>query len=91
MTDTELLTILKLNLQLITDALDSYLAFLIESAKEMITREGIVLDLATRESVNIVIMQASYLYNKRDTGEGEPPSLRWRKNNLLFSQKISED
>lgn len=91
MTDAELLSLLKLQLQILTDALDSYLAFLLEASEEMIAREGIVLDLSSQESVSILLMQAMYLYNKRDTGEGEPPSLRRAKNNLLFSQKISEE
>lgn len=91
MTDLELLTLLKLQLQILTDALDSYLAYLLDARKELIQREGIVLDLSSQESVAVVLMEARYLYNKRDTGEGEPRALRWRKNNLLFSQKISEE
>lgn len=87
MTDAELLTLLKLQLQILTDALDSFLSHLINVAKQMIVREGITADTSV-EYYQIVLMQARYLYNKRDTGEGEPRSLRYRKNNLLFSQKI---
>lgn len=91
MTDTELLTMLKLQLQILTDALDEYLEHLLEAAEGMIAREGITADRSSAEYCQILLMQARYLYDKRETGEGEPRSLRFRKNNLLFSQKIQEE
>lgn len=90
MTDAQLLRLLKLQIQILTDALDEYLTQVLNARKDMIRREGIVEDLSSSEYVQILLMQAAYLYNKRDTGEGEPRSLRYRKNNLLFSQKIQE-
>ena len=87
MTDADLLTILKQQLQILTDALDSFLSHLISVAKQMVATEGIN-DDNSQEYYHIVIMQARYLYNKRDTGEGEPRSLRYAKNNKLFAQKI---
>ena len=90
MTDAQLLRLLKLQIQILTDALDEYLTQVLNARKDMIQREGIVEDLSSSEYVQILLMQAAYLYNKRDTGEGEPRSLRYRKNNLLFSQKIQE-
>ena len=93
MSDAEILTLLKLQIQILTDALDTYLLQIIEARKQMIRREGILAD-SSAEYIQIVLMQSAYLYNKRDTGEGEPRALRFAKNNLLFSQKIqsySED
>jgi hypothetical protein len=93
MSDAEILTLLKLQIQILTDALDTYLLQIIDARKQMIRREGILAD-SSAEYVQIVLMQSAYLYNKRDTGEGEPRALRFAKNNLLFSQKIqsySED
>lgn len=90
MSDAEILTLLKLQIQILTDALDTYLLQIIEARKQMIRREGILAD-SSAEYVQIVLMQAAYLYNKRDTGEGEPRALRYAKNNLLFSQKIQSE
>ena len=87
MTDRQLLTLLKLQIQILTNDFDEYLTHIIDAAKEMVQREGIVLDTSA-ECGQVVVMQAAYLYNKRNTNEGEPRSLRYRKNNLLFSQKI---
>lgn len=89
MTDAQLLRLLKLHLQILTDAFDSYLEHILSAREDMIAREGILAD-SSSEYYQILLMQAAYLYNKRETGEGEPRSLRYRKNNLLFSQKIRE-
>lgn len=91
MTDAELLILFKLQIQILTDALDEYLTQVLNARKGMIRREGIVEDLSSSEYIQILLMQAAYLYNKRDTGEGEPRALRFAKNNLLFSQKIQSE
>ena len=91
MTDAQILALFKLQIQILTDALDSYLDHILEARKDMISREGIVADMSSSEYIQILLMQAAYLYNKRDTGEGEPRALRFAKNNLLFSQKIQSE
>lgn len=94
MSDAEILTLFKLQIQILTDALDDYLNQVIDARKQMIRREGIEADASSAEYIQVLLMQAAYLYNKRDTAEGEPRALRFAKNNLLFSQKIqsySED
>lgn len=91
MTDAELLALFKLQIQILTDALDEYLTQVLNARMGMIRREGIVADMSSAEYVQILLMQAAYLYNKRDTGEGEPRALRFAKNNLLFSQKIQSE
>lgn len=88
MTDAQILALFKLQIQILTDALDDYLNQVIDARKQMIRREGIEADASSAEYIQVLLMQAAYLYNKRDTAEGEPRALRYAKNNLLFSQKI---
>lgn len=92
MTDETILAILKVNLQIIAGNTlqDAYLQNLIETAKQMITREGITL-ADTIEDGNLVVMYAAYLYRKRaDDSPVMPRMLRYALNNRLFSQKVSE-
>ena len=88
MTDAQILALFKLQIQILTDALDDYLSQVINAREKMIRREGITADASSAEYIQVLLMQAAYLYNKRDTAEGEPRALRYAKNNLLFSQKI---
>lgn len=92
MTDETILATLKVNLQIIAGNTlqDAYLQNLIETAKQMITREGITL-ADTIEDGNLVVMYAAYLYRKRaDDSPVMPRMLRYALNNRLFSQKVSE-
>ena len=88
MTADELLSVTKLNLSLKTTAYDAYLGGLIDAAREMISREGIVLTDAAEDD-QLVVMYTTYLFRKR--AEDNPPMprmLRYAINNRLFSQKI---
>lgn len=92
MTDETILVMLKANLQIIAGNTlqDAYLQNLIETAEQMITREGITL-ADTIEDGNLVVMYAAYLYRKRaDDSPVMPRMLRYALNNRLFSQKVSE-
>lgn len=92
MTNETILAMLKVNLQIIAGNTlqDAYLQNLIETAKQMITREGITLT-DTIEDGNLVVMYAAYLYRKRaDDSPVMPRMLRYALNNRLFSQKVSE-
>ena len=87
MTNEEILTVLKVDLQLSTDKLDSYLMQLIDAAKSYITREGTVLTCETGDGM-LVEMYAAYLYRRRrEENATMPRMLRWALNNRLFSQK----
>lgn len=86
MVDEAVLEILKINLQISTDKLDSYLSGLISAAREYIKTEGITLQ-DTPGDQNLVVMYAAYLYRKRREDGPMPRSLRWALNNRLFSQK----
>lgn len=90
MTESDLLSILKLNLSILTTAYDAYLTMLIKTAKQMITREGITLQ-DTDEDNQIIVMYAAYLFRKRaEDNPVMPRMLRYALNNRLFSQKIQE-
>lgn len=88
MTDLELLAALKVDLGITSSGYDSRLTQLVASAKAAIAREGAVLDLASLEDCQIVIMYAGWLWRRRDTMEGMPRMLRWALNNKVFSGKM---
>lgn len=89
MTDLEILTILKMDLQISTAAYDSRLDYLITAAKEYIAREGITLDSSNIGDCYLVIMYAAYLYRGRreDKNGGMPRMLRYNLNNRLIAEK----
>lgn len=84
----ELLSRLKIDLGISTDAYDSRLTQYLESAEQMITREGITL-AGSEEDDQIVVMYAAWMWRRRDSGEGMPRMLRYAMNNRLFSQKMA--
>lgn len=90
MTDETILAMLKVNLQIIAGNTlqDEYLRNLIATARQMITREGIMLTDSIEDG-NLVVMYAAYLYRKRaDDAPVMPSMLRYALNNRLFSQKV---
>lgn len=88
MTDSELLTMLKIDCGITTTAFDERLAQYVEVAKSEITREGATL-VDTASDSQLVVMYAAWLWRKRDTGEGMPRMLRYAINQKVFSQKMS--
>lgn len=101
MTDAEILTMSKANLQLLTPAFDTFLSQLIAVSKTEIEREGITLDLDDIADCNLVVMYTSFLYRRRaENNENTaywteanqyfdmPRMLRHALNNRLFSQKM---
>ena len=92
MTKGDLLTMTQANLDLLSpDASRSaQLEFLIDSAIQLIAREGVTLtEPYTAEDANIIVMYASYLFRKRATNEGMPRMLRWALNNRIFGGKVN--
>lgn len=85
----ELLSRLKIDLGISTDAYDSRLTQYLESAEQMIMREGITL-AGSEEDDQIVVMYTAWMWRRRDSGEGMPRMLRYAMNNRLFSQKMGE-
>lgn len=88
MDNTAMLTALKTDLGIITNAYDQRLDQYLTSAQKAIEIEGITLSDSIADS-DLVIRYAAWLWRKRATGEGIPRSLRWALNNRLFSEKIS--
>ena len=87
MTDEEIRTVLKVDLQISTDKMDVYLDKVIDAAKSYIVTEGINLDCSTGDGM-LVEMYAAYLYRRRrEENVTMPRMLRWALNNRLFSQK----
>lgn len=86
-----MLTALKVDLGISTDAYDGRLAQYITVAQAAITKEGVSLDVSKFEDANLAVMYAAWLWRKRDSGEGMPRMLRWQLNNRLFSEKVSTD
>ena len=90
MTDEEILTVLKVDLQVSTDKLDNYLGQIIQAARAYIQTEGITLDCSTGDGM-LVEMYSAYLYRRRrEKNVAMPRMLRWALNNRLFSQKAGE-
>ena len=88
MTDSELLTMLKIDCGITTTVFDERLAQYVETAEAEITREGATLADTASDS-QLVVMYAAWLWRKRDTGEGMPRMLRYALNQRVFSQKMS--
>lgn len=87
MTSAEKLSVLKNDLQLISNANDNFLSLLLEQAAEAIKQEGIILN-ENIQSDMIIISYAAYLFRKRaGTDTAMPRFLRYQLNNLLFGQK----
>ena len=106
MTNAEKLTLLKSDLQLLTNVHDTYLNFLLETAEAAMAREGIT-DDDTADYNACQIQYAAYVFRKRASGTesstmgtgfapggGEtamPRFLRRQLNNILMAQKIAEE
>lgn len=87
MSENDLLTILKKDLQMLTSSNDDYLLKLLDFSKKLMEREGIVYteDL---ECDMVRVHYAAYLFRRRGGQETAMPRfLRYELNNLLFSQK----
>lgn len=84
----ELITALKIDLGLVTDAYDSRLTEYIEAAKKEIGRQGATLDLTDTDDKMLVVQYASWMWRKRDTGEGMPRMIRYALNNRIFAEKM---
>lgn len=88
MTSEEKLTLLKQDLQMLTSANDEFLTSLITTAESAIQREGITLVENDMDIDMAVVQYAAYLFRKRASSETAMPRfLRYRLNNILFSQK----
>ena len=93
MADSTALALLKMDLMIATDKMDAHLTQLLDSAMQMITREGITLSGDRAEDVQLQIMYAAYLYRRRaqqDAG-AMPRYLRYALNNRLLWEKMRSE
>ena len=87
MTDSDLLTMLRNDLQNPPGLLNDYLNFLINSSKDQIEDKGITLNLGSNEDCHLIIMYASWLYRKRNSNDGMPRMLRYTLHSRLVHEK----
>lgn len=94
-----LVTMLQYNEEIILDFMDddakamltTQLSQYVQTAANFIEREGITLDLEQIDDSMLVVMYASWLYDKRKDGVSiMPRMLRYNLNNRLFAQKVNE-
>lgn len=85
---TALLTALKVDLGISTNAYDARLTEYLKSAVQLITKEGITLDMQSYDDSTLVVMYAAWLWRRRDSMEGMPRMIRYLMNNRLFSEKV---
>lgn len=85
---TALLTALKVDLGISTDAYDARLTEYLKSAVQLITKEGITLDMQSYDDSTLVVMYAAWLWRRRDSMDGMPRMIRYLMNNRLFSEKV---
>lgn len=97
---TVLLTMLEHNLELIFDYMDedartqkeTQLGYYIDSAISFIEREGVTIDYEDVGDEMLIVMYASYLYEKRNDGVSVMPrALRYNLNNRVFKEKIGDN
>lgn len=85
-----LLTMVKIDLGIMTKAYDARLTQFIESSVKFITEEGADLDLEDVQDQHLVAMYAEWLWRRRDTGAGMPRMIRYALNNRVLSRKMRE-
>lgn len=90
MTALDLVDALKVDLGIRTSAYDLRLGQYLQSAEKAIRQEGATLLLEDVDDCQLVIMYAAWLWRRRDNMDGMPRMLRYRLNNRVFSEKISD-
>lgn len=89
----DVLSMLKMDLQISASQYDEYLMNMIRLSEKEIKKEGIVIEESETSGFSIedgmlIQMYAAYLYRKRkEQVVAMPRSLRYMLNNTLFSQK----
>ena len=90
MNENGMLQMLKIDLGITTTAYDERLRLYLQSAIEMITREGASLT-DSLEDMQLIVLYASWLWRRRDSGKGMPRMLRWQLNNRIMAEKMQEE
>jgi hypothetical protein len=93
MDDQSRLSLLKANLGAIGSTIyDDLFLSLLTSAKSMIEREGITLDLDAADDNNLIVGYATWLFQQRESPEMPMPRwLRYNLNNRVLHEKAVND
>lgn len=83
-----LLSALKIDLGITTNAYDERMTQYLKSSYEAIKEEGINLDVSSMKDQQLVILYSAWMWRRRDSGEGMPRMIRYALNNRLFSEKM---
>lgn len=86
--DELILKLLKMDLMIQSERLDDYLKVLVQTAKELISTEGIDLQESYEDSL-LVEMYAAYLFRKRKEDVAMPRMLRFALNNRLLGESAN--
>ena len=88
MTEQDRLTMLKTDLGITSTGYDARLKQVLTSSEKAIRREGVsTLDNTNLDDCQLIVMYASWIWRKRDSGDGMPRMLRWSLNNRVLSEK----
>lgn len=89
MDDESRLALLKANVSAIGSTIyDELFKSLLTSAKSMIEREGITLDMDSQEDNNLIVGYATWLFQQRELPDMQMPRwLRYNLNNKVMQQK----
>ena len=82
-----LLSGLKIELGITTDAYNDRLIVYLKTAQERIIEEGADLTDSVEDGL-LTIQYAAWMWRCRDTGNGMPRMLRYALNNRIFSRKM---
>ena len=90
MNNTEMLSMLKIDLGITAKAYDARLSQLLQIAAAEIAAEGAttISPSTSIADANLVIMYAAWLWRRRDTMIAMPRMLRWQLNNRVFKEKM---
>jgi len=90
MTKDTMMEMLKIDLGITTNAYDQRLKQDLDDAAESIAIEGITLGDTVGDG-NLQIMYAAWLWRARRSGDGMPRMLRYKLNNRLFHEKMTDE
>lgn len=66
----------------------AYMEHLLDVVHSRLKKQGININTDDMDDENLVVMYASWLYRKRDTGEGKPRMLREALNDRKVHEKV---
>lgn len=87
MTQSEMLTALKIDLGIIEQRYDGRLLQYLEAAQKQISDEGVTIQDNVADG-NLVVIYAAWMWRRRDTGEGMPRMVRYALNSRAIRERM---